>query len=200
MGNIEKFDLIAPEYDTLERLKVAKIIADEIRICITDGKGKDAVDYGCGTGLIGMQLLDNFGSMFFIDASPNMIGEVQQKISQAQIDHVKALCYDFVTQPPLDLHVDYVIMVHTLIHIKEVKEIIVRLYSVLNEGGRLFIVDFDQNGAVISDEVHNGFEQEKLKSLLREVGFADIRSKTFYYGKKLFMNQDASIFILDSRK
>lgn len=56
MGNIEKFDCIASQYDTFDRIEVAKIIADTIRTYVIDGKGKSAIDYGCGTGLVGMQL------------------------------------------------------------------------------------------------------------------------------------------------
>lgn len=69
MGNSEKFNLIAGRYDTPERIETARIIADTISAYAQDGKEKSAIDYGCGTGLVGMELLGDFKSMLFVDAS-----------------------------------------------------------------------------------------------------------------------------------
>ena len=33
-----------------------------------------------------------------------------------------------------------------------------------------------------------------------KIGYKDIQSKTIYSGNKLFMNQDASLFIMDANK
>lgn len=200
MGNIEKFNLIANKYDTPERNELAKLTANIIREYITNGREKDAIDYGCGTGLVGMQLLDDFRSVLFVDAADNMIEQVNEKIIQSQAKNAKACCFDFLTNFPADLHTDYIIMVHTLIHIKEVESILSHLYGILNEGGHLLIVDFDENDKIISDEVHNGFNQEKLSNVLEKIGFTNVQAKLFHHGKKLFMNQDASIFILDAKK
>lgn len=200
MGNIEKFDLIANQYDTPERIEIAKIIADTIRTYVVNGKEKSAVDYGCGTGLIGMQLLDVFNSTLFIDASNSMVEQVNRKLGQLQGYNVNALCCDLVKEHPPNLHADYVIMVQALLHIKELELILLNLYSVLNNGGHLIIVDFNKNNAVVSPDVHNGFEQEMLINLLKRIGYIHSNARTFYHGKKIFMNNDASLFILDSEK
>jgi hypothetical protein len=52
----------------------------------------------------------------------------------------------------------------------------------------------------VYDMVHNGFDQAKLADIMTKIGFRDIQSKTFYSGSKIFMGQDASMFILDSQK
>ncbi|WP_342471889.1 hypothetical protein MHH70_15245 [Metasolibacillus sp. FSL H7-0170] len=75
-----------------------------------------------------------------------------------------------------------------------------RQYEMLKADGHLFIVDFDKNGNIASDMVHNGFEQKRLAELLAKIGYNNIQSKTFYYGEKIFMAQDASMFILDCKK
>ena len=200
MGNIAKFDSIASRYDGPERIAIATIIADTIRTHVVDGKAKSAIDYGCGTGLVGMQMLDDFHSVLFIDASSNMIEQVKQKLEQVSSETVKALCRDLVTEDPSDLHADTIIMAQTLLHIKEVELVLSRLYDVLNDGGHLLIVDFDKNDAIVSDEVHNGFEHAALIDVLKRIGFRHSEAKTFYHGSKMFMNQDASLFILDAKK
>jgi len=62
------------------------------------------------------------------------------------------------------------------------------------------IIDFDKNEDIISDEVHNGFEQEELIESTKRAGFAKASVCTFYRGKKLFMGKDSSLFILDAEK
>jgi ubiquinone/menaquinone biosynthesis C-methylase UbiE len=63
MGNTDKFEMIANVYDTPERIQIAKISSDAIREYLVDTKSKNAIDFGCGTGLVGMNLLNNFSSI-----------------------------------------------------------------------------------------------------------------------------------------
>lgn len=91
-------------------------------------------------------------------------------------------------------------MAQVLLHINDVELILSRLYDVLNVGGHLLIVDFNKNEKIVSDMVHNGFEQEKLTEIMTKIGYRDIQSKTFYTRRQIFMRHDASMFILDSQK
>lgn len=40
------------------------------------------------------------------------------------------------------------------------------------------IVDFNKKEEIISDKVHNGFDQEKLIDLMTKIGFKEIESKS----------------------
>lgn len=200
MANTDKFEKIAGMYDTPERIQIAKLASDAIREYVVDAKNKDAIDFGCGTGLVGMNLLNDFRSVLFLDTSPNMIHQVQQKISAMHIQNADTLCFDFERESLADLHADYVFMAQVLLHIPDVELVLSRLFDVLNEGGHLIIVDFNKNENVVSDIVHNGFNQAALTDKMTKIGYRDIQSQTFYTGSKLLMGQDASMFVLDSRK
>lgn len=200
MGNADKFDMIADIYDTPERVRIAKLSADAIREHLVDTKNKDAIDFGCGTGIIGLELLENFRSVLFVDSSQKMISQVNQKIYRSNMHNAATLCFDFEQGNLSYLHSDYIFMAQVLLHIKDVAPVLSRLYGVLKEGGHLLIVDFDKNDSVVSDIVHNGFDQAELADMMTQAGYRDIRSRTFYTGSKIFMGQDASLFILDSRK
>lgn len=200
MGNIDKFEIMANKYDNAERIQIAKISSDAIEECLVDTKSKKAIDFGCGTGLVGMKLLKHFNSMVFLDASQNMINEVNQKISEFNIKNAETLCFDFEKEGESDLHADYIFMAQVLLHIKDVELVLSRLYNILNPGGHLLIVDFDKNEGIVSDMVNNGFDQGKLADLMTKIGYRDIQSKTFHNGKNIFMNKDASMFVLDSQK
>ncbi|GAA0136178.1 class I SAM-dependent methyltransferase [Paenibacillus sp. YSY-4.3] len=200
MANTDKFEMIANVYDTPERIQTAKVSSDAIREYVVDAKSKNAIDFGCGTGLVGMDLLNEFNSMLFLDTSQNMILQVKQKISDCNIRNADTLCFDFEQEGLSDLHADYIFMAQVLLHIPDVEFVLSKLFDVLNEGGHLLIVDFNKNENIVSDIVHNGFHQDELSGMMTKIGYKSIQSKTFYHGSKIFMGQDASMFVLDAQK
>lgn len=200
MGNTDKFEMIANVYDTPERIKIAQISSDAIQEFLIESKSKKAIDFGCGTGLVGMNLLNNFSSILFLDTSQNMISQIKLKIADLNIPNADTLCFDFEKDNLSDLHADYIFMAQVLLHISDTGLILSRLYNVLNEGGHLLIVDFNKNEHIVSDMVHNGFDQIELAKLMTKIGYQKIQSKTIYTGSNIFMGQDASMFILDSSK
>jgi ubiquinone/menaquinone biosynthesis C-methylase UbiE len=200
MGNTDKFEMIANIYDTPERIQIAKVSSNAIREYLVDSKNKDAIDFGCGTGLVGMNLLSDFHSILFLDTSQNMINQIRQKITGSNIQNAATLCFDLEKERLSDLHADYIFMAQVLLHIKDIELVLSRLYEVLKESGHLLIVDFNTNENIVSDMVHNGFDQIELTDIMTKIGYRDIQSKTFYTGSKMFMGYDASLFILDSQK
>ena len=200
MGNTDKFDSIANSYDNPERTRIAKVASDAIKEYLGDAKSKSAIDFGCGTGLVGMNLLSEFESVLFLDASENMLHIVETKISEVDSGNASTLCFDFESSSQSDLRADYIFMAQVLLHIQDYEALLAKLHAVLNDEGHLLIVDFNKNDKVVSDLVHNGFDQEQLKASMLRMGYKDIRSKTIYSGTKLFMNQDASLFIMDAKK
>ena len=200
MGNTDKFDSIANSYDNPERTRIAMVASDAIKEYLGDTRSKSAIDFGCGTGLVGMNLLNEFESLLFMDTSENMLEIVKKKITDVGALNARTLCFDFESSSQLDLRADYIFMAQVLLHIQDYEALLAKLHAVLNDEGHLLIVDFNKNDKVVSELVHNGFDQEQLKALMLKIGFKDIRSKTIYSGTKLFMNQDASLFIMDGKK
>ena len=200
MGNTDKFEMMANVYETSERIQIAKVASDAIREYLVDAENKDAIDFGCGTGLVGINLLNDFNSILFLDTSQNMLNQIKQKISSSNIQNADTSCFDFEKDSLPDLQADYIFMAQVLLHINDVELVLSRLYEVLNESGHLLIVDFDKNEKIVSDLVHNGFDQKELTDIMTKIGYRNIQAKIFYNGSKIFMGQDASLFILDSQK
>ncbi|SEN49950.1 Methyltransferase small domain-containing protein [Amphibacillus marinus] len=67
MGNTDKFDMIANNYDTAERIELASLTAHAIADKLYQTETKHAIDFGCGTGLVGLNLLAKFKSILFLD-------------------------------------------------------------------------------------------------------------------------------------
>jgi ubiquinone/menaquinone biosynthesis C-methylase UbiE len=194
------FEQMASQYDTEERKSIAHIIAQEVRSELSNTKNLSALDYGCGTGLVGLELVDMFRTMLFVDTSAQMIAQVQRKIEKAHISSASTLCCDFCEGCPLDVKADYVLMSQVLLHVKDYALLLNRLYQILNQKGHLLVIDFDLNERIVSDKVHNGFEQSELIFLFKQIGFSSVHAHTFYHGQKMFMKEDASLFLLHAQK
>ncbi|UOQ45806.1 class I SAM-dependent methyltransferase [Halobacillus salinarum] len=193
------FEQLAKKYDTEERRKLAQVIAEEVRQALLNLKTKSLLDYGSGTGLVSLQIADLVNSVLLVDSSAQMLEVAQAKITNESIFNAKVRCSDFTKETP-ELKTDIVLMSLVLLHIPDTKKILQKLFTVLNDGGRLIIVDFDKNDQIDHPKVHNGFLHEELKKTLSEVGFKSNEIKTFFHGEHIFMNQDASMFISSSIK
>ncbi|MGM0853451.1 MAG: class I SAM-dependent methyltransferase [Bacillota bacterium] len=193
------FEEMAKRYDTEDRMELAKVIVEEVRPELQNSKTKSLIDYGSGTGLISLALTDLVDSILLVDSSEQMLEVAKAKISHNGITNSKVLYSDF-TQGTPELKADIVLMSLVLLHIPDTKKILQELFNILNDGGKLIIVDFDKNDHINHPKVHNGFSHEELKERLSEVGFNSNEIKTFHHGHRIFMNQDASMFISSSIK
>ncbi|MGG5341645.1 class I SAM-dependent methyltransferase [Enterococcus sp. AZ192] len=194
------FDRIASHYDSPKQLELAQTILNELERHLGLTAGKTLLDYGCGTGLIGLQLADRFEHVLLVDPSKEMIKIVDQKVEQMELKNTKTSVDYFSSEHVLQQKADVIIVSLVLLHIPNTQEILEALYQVLTPKGALLIVDFDTNEKVSHEKVHNGFDQAELKAELEKIGFQTVQSKTFYHGEELFMRQDASMFLLRAEK
>lgn len=194
------FDEMAARYDTPGRDEVAGVIAGALEKRIGPAADKAAIDYGCGTGLVGLRLAGRFASLLMVDSSPQMIEQVRGKIEAAGLTNVDTLCADFSAALPKGLSADIIFLAQVLLHIPDTAGVLRRLYRLLHPGGRFFIVDFDRDEAIVHERVHGGFVQADLIALAEATGFEAAKAETFYHGKSLFMNRDASLFLLEAGK
>lgn len=193
------FEQIAKRYDTEERIELAKVIVKEVRPELRNSKSKSLIDYGSGTGLISLELSDLVDSILLVDSSKEMLEIAKAKIPNKGMTNSKVLYSDFTQETP-ELKADIILMSLVLLHIPDTIKILQELYNILNNGGKLIIIDFNKNDKIKHPKVHNGFSHEELKKRLSEVGFKSNEIKTFYHGNRIFMNQDASMFISSSIK
>jgi len=201
------FDSMAKDFDTDVRAKRAKVTADEIRMHIVDGRAKSAIEYGCGTGLVGLQLINDFNTLLFVDSSAEMIKQLERKLDGLNVPSASALCYDFLSDIPPELHADYIFSSMVVHHIKDIESVLSHFYNILRTNGHLLIVDLDkEDGRFHADfpnfDGHNGFEHSFLSKLTAKAGFIKTEIKTYYYDSKIVNGETApySLFILDAVK
>ena len=208
---MENFNAMAKDFDTDRRIHRAKIISDKIRTHIAGGHKKSAMEYGCGTGLIGLQFVDDFNTLLLIDSSHEMINQVQQKLKNLNNPMISAICCDLCCDllegtaeiPP----VDYIFSSLVLHHIQNTEAILRRFYDMLNKGGHLLIVDLNADDGSFHAEYpdfegHNGFAHSTLIALAQKAGFKNTNIETFYHDSKVYKGKENpySLFILDAAK
>lgn len=196
------FNQIADHYDSPKQLKLANSIVEEIKkeLIEMDVSEKTALDYGCGTGLIGLPLATYFRSMVLVDPAEEMTRIVSQKIKGMALENTQVIADYFTAKKRLTVKADVIIVSLVLLHVPDTQKLLQDLYDQLKPKGTIFIVDFDKNEKIYQEKVHNGFLQTDLKRQMETIGFHSPVSRTFYHGEKIFMNQDASLFILYADK
>ena len=201
------FDEYAKLWDTDERINRAKIIANEIINSIDNYENVSAMEFGCGTGLVSFNLYDKFKKITLIDSSNGMMEILNSKINECKVNNMVTNCVDILEEDSLDTKFDVIYNSMVLHHIKDTEAIIKKFHELLNKDGYLCIVDLDEEDGSFHKKYpdfdgHNGFNQEKLKSILLKVGFNDIESNTFYYDEKIIEGQkiNYSLFLMKARK
>lgn len=193
------FEQIAKRYDNEERTKLAEIIVQAVSPKLNDSQSKSLLDYGSGTGLVSLNVADLVDSVLLVDSAAEMLTVAQGKIKRAGITNAEVLHSDFTEGTP-DIKVDIILMSLVMLHIPDTDQILQELYTILNDDGKLIIVDFDKNEGISHPKVHNGYVHEELKEKLAKVGYKSTKVNTFHHGKNIFMKQDASMFISSSVK
>lgn len=200
------FDNTAKEWDTPRRIERAKIISKEISRSLDNIKIKSAMEFGCGTGLISFNLVDKIKNLTLIDNSEEMIQVVNKKISDYDFQNIKSIC-DNITDMKINDTYDVIYSSMSLHHIVDVKDLINKLYKLINNNGVLCIVDLnEEDGRFHKNEEgfngHNGFNQQWLRKVVEEVGFKSVTSRTFYNGIKNIDGEEVpySLFILSALK
>ena len=173
---MEDFDTMAKDFDTDRRQNRAQTLADRLRPYV--GPNKTGLEFGCGTGLVGLAMADCFASLLLVDSSAGMIAQVEQKLARLQNPNISALCCDLLTDPPEGLAVDVIFMSLVLHHIADTAAAFARFHSLLKPGGCLLVVDLDTDidggfhRKYPDFTGHNGFARDELICLAKQAGFA----------------------------
>jgi ubiquinone/menaquinone biosynthesis C-methylase UbiE len=188
------FDAEAKVWDNdPAKVERAKIFAEEISSYFHNAKLFDAMEFGCGTGLLSFELKNSFKSVTLFDTSKNMIDVLKEKINLQQINHFKPLCSNLLKEHLPDSSFDVIYTLMTLHHIINLAEILNVFNSLLNPGGHLCIADLvKENGSFHSNvpgfEGHNGFDKAELTNILLSTGFEVKLYKIFYELEKKIDN------------
>lgn len=184
------FEDVAAKWDTPQRIWRAEKIGQKIRECLPHKHYGTASEFGCGTGLVGFQLLDVTDHLLFVDESWAMLEIVQEKLTCLQVKHAGIHQGNLMGPRTASIKSDLIFNSMVLHHVEDVQHAISQFAWYLNPGGCLCIVDLNPDDGHFHDDhpsFHGycGFEQKTLQDVLRDSGFLDVKSETFLHDVKM---------------
>ena len=162
------------------------------------------MEYGCGTGLVGLAVAPALKRLTTIDTSQGMLDVLQEKIDNQDNGTIQTLCCDLAKDQYSQKH-DIIFCAMTLHHIQDAKEMLKRFADLLNPGGYIAIADLltedgSFHGADIEGIWHKGFDPEELSTYLQDIGLEDMKSEFIHTISKEEINKQYPIFLLSGHK
>jgi len=180
--NVEKrnFDEDAAAWDEHPaRIKLAQDIADAIQSKRVLRSYMDIMDFGCGTGLLTLQLQPLVHSIVGIDSSQGMLDVFNAKIEKLKLANIRSVLVQYERGYSLIEKYHAIVSSMTLHHVKDIRPLVQQFYDTLLPSGFLCIADLDLDDGRFHDDntgvFHFGFDRKKLRNIFKEAGFDSIQ-------------------------
>jgi predicted TPR repeat methyltransferase len=183
MTQQKDFDAVSLNWDEEpRRVKLAGEISDSIVKSLPLSQEWDALDFGCGTGLVTLQLAPALRSITGVDSSSGMIDRLDKKIRQSGYSNVRSeLCgVDKGYLPSGRYHL--ITSAMTLHHVEKLAPLFQSFKTLLHPGGWVALADLEsEDGSFHEDPTgvfHHGFSADELSNMLTMAGFSSIAITT----------------------
>lgn len=177
------FNAVAMQWDEEpRRVKLAGDIASAIQEHIHLSPEWDALDIGCGTGLVTLQLAPALRSMTGGDSSSGMLDRLNAKIRLSGVSNVHTeLCELSNGELPAGKY-HLITSAMTLHHIEKIEPLLLALKKMLHPDGWIALADLESEDGSFHDDptgiFHHGFSREELSRLLEMAGFSSVSITT----------------------
>ena len=186
---MKSFDERAKDWDAdPTKVERARAIADAIVSNVPLRPTMSALEYGCGTGLLGFGLRARIGDLTLADLSDGMLDVVREKLAASPDAHARPMKLDLLADPLPERRFDLICTAMTLHHIEDTDAILRRFAALLAPSGYLCIADLDTEDGSFHGEGfdgHNGFDREALATAAAEAGLHVERFVTAYTMRKI---------------
>lgn len=178
-ANIERFNEMAAQWDEdPTRVELARGISASMLAALEPDGSERAFEFGCGTGLVTLQLAPKLAHITAMDSSREMVSVLKRKCEQAGRTNVTPIEGSGVDQVK-NGRFDLVISAMALHHVRGTKQLLQGFFRVLAPGGRVALADLDAEDGSFHDHpkgvAHHGFDRKKFEDWLSEAGFASVQ-------------------------
>jgi ubiquinone/menaquinone biosynthesis C-methylase UbiE len=201
------FESVAANWDANPtRVKIARDVGDAIMHEVELSPQTDVLDYGCGTGLLAMQLQPHLKSVTGADSSPAMLEVLANKIAKQGLRNAHTQFVDFERGAHANGQYDLIVSSMVTHHIPDTAALFKEWKRLLKPHGQIAFADLDtEDGAFHGDNTgvfHLGFDRGELHRLLREAGFTEVHDITATVVRKEVEGQvrEFPIFLITARR
>jgi 2-polyprenyl-3-methyl-5-hydroxy-6-metoxy-1,4-benzoquinol methylase len=164
------------------RVQLANDVAAAMSRQVTLRADMDVLDFGCGTGLLTLQLAPRVKSITGVDSSRGMLNVLAAKVAKQNLTNVRTLLLDLEAGDAQSDEYDLIMSNMTLHHIREVGPLLERFYRAISPGGHLCLCDLDLDEGLFHDDnqgvFHPGFDRAVLRRAFVDAGFEEVRDTT----------------------
>jgi ubiquinone/menaquinone biosynthesis C-methylase UbiE len=205
------FDTMAAEWDDEpRRVELMKAVGRHVLRQVHPTNEMDVLDYGCGTGLLGLYLLPHVRSVTGADSSEGMLEVLREKITKRGVQNVRTLRLNLEQDDPPNDRYDLIVVGMALHHITDIEKVLRAFFEMLRPGGFLCVADLDTEPGTFHGPNpeergvrHFGFDREQLKSSLARIGFRNTRDANAHTIRKPIEGgevQDFSVFLIVAQR
>lgn len=165
----------------------------------------NALEYGCGTGLLSFALHSSVGQITLADSSDGMLAVLRDKIAAQGVANMTPVKLDLATDPLPATRYDLVYNLMTMHHIADTDGILRQFHALLNPSGWLCVADLDgEDGTFHVDEIvpHHGFDRATFGEKAARAGFEQVEFSTVFSMTKTIAGQPKKfpVFLMSARK
>lgn len=131
------------------------------------------LDFGAGTGLLGLSLAETARHVDLVDTSPAMLAVLRQKIAALGLANVAVHEGELHALPLPEASLDVIVTNNALHHVRDIAPLLARFRALLAPGGLVLAGDvISEDGSFHAPTIvpHNGFDPEALSRLFAAQG------------------------------
>jgi 2-polyprenyl-3-methyl-5-hydroxy-6-metoxy-1,4-benzoquinol methylase len=185
------FDEAAANWDVLpQRVELAKAVGKMILCQVQPAHSADVLDYGCGTGLLGLFLLPHVRSVTGADNSPGMLQVLDDKIRLGGLQRMQTKKLDLGCDPMPESRYHLIAANMVMHHVDQIETLLKAFWQMLTPGGALAIADLDTEPGlfhgpdVAASVYHHGFDRQVFMEQFRQAGFLGVKDATAHIVRK----------------
>jgi ubiquinone/menaquinone biosynthesis C-methylase UbiE/DNA-binding transcriptional ArsR family regulator len=139
-------------------------------------------DFGCGTGLLTVEIARFAKKVLGIDASADVLDKARDRVGREGLTNVDLLQQDLHALTLKDARVDVVVVSQSLHHVEDPARVISEAHRILVPGGRVLVMELmPHEEKWVSERLghrHLGFDPDAIRAQLSEAGFKRLRLTT----------------------
>ena len=203
---MSEFDQRARDWDNdPSKWSRAEAVANGIREAVPLRPEMNALEYGCGTGLLSFALHRDLGRITLADSSPGMLQVLAEKIQAAGIDTMTPIRLDLGIDPLPPDRFALVCTMMTLHHVADVAAILRGFHALLADDGYLCVADLDREDGSFHGsgfDGHHGFDRAELAAMTVAAGFQPPLFATVFLMDKVTdgVSRHYPVFLMTAQK
>lgn len=177
---MSRFDERAKDWDKKQTtLDKSDACINHLKEKIDFSNIKNILDYGCGTGLIAFNLVEENNEVLGLDNSIGMVEEFNKKVKEKNLSNIKAKKHNILEEDLPKNSFDLIVISMSLHHIEDINMFFKKSFEALKNGGYICVNDLDKEDGSFHAKHNNegvyhfGFREDELVETAKKIGFSD---------------------------